>query len=134
MGYCIVLENSEFRIKTLDLAKAAQAIRGLHGSETIGDSSGRHFSWVDKGFHLLDGIDNLLKAWRWAPEFADDGSICGLEFEGEKSGDDEILFGALAPFVVADSFLMFLGEDGDRWRYLFDGKGMEIQYAKVVWE
>lgn len=51
--------DSKFFIKREDFAKVVKAIRDLHGRESIEDSSGRHFSWVDHDFYTKNNIMGL---------------------------------------------------------------------------
>ena len=50
-----------------------------------------------------------------------DRSVEGLAFEGTLLTELEDMFGTLAPHVRAGSWLEWLSDRGDRWRYDFDG-------------
>ena len=54
-----------------------------------------------------------------------------MEFIGEKYGDEEIFFAALAPFVEKDSYISFEGEDGCKWTWCFNGKEVRQSYIKA---
>ena len=54
-----------------------------------------------------------------------------LYFIGEKAGDERVLFNALAPFVQPSSFIHFRGEDGECWRWVFDGAKVKCDNAVV---
>lgn len=135
MGYYMDQQASKFEIKKENFDKALKAIKALAGEETITDGSGRHFSWVSTGEFL--NASNLywaIRAWRWDTKVDDLGNICDIAFIGEKSGDDEFLLNALAPFVEPGSFIEMRGEDGARWRWFFDGTQCIEQYPKeIVW-
>ena len=45
-----------------------------------------------------------------------------IYFDGEKLGDDAILFEAIAPYVKKGSFIEMNGEDGCIWQWQFNGK------------
>lgn len=64
-------------------------------------------------------LEGALKEIRYAPQYDKNGDICGIEFTGEKYGDEKIFFGALAPYVKDGSYLCFKGEDGETWKWLF---------------
>lgn len=135
MGYCIELRNSSFKIKSENKENTLKAIKGLAGQETIGDSSGRHFSWVNTpDFFFAKTLEEAMKAWRWAIYSNPDGDIDEISFCGQKLGDDEILFSAMAPFVENDSFLEMHGEDGSMWRWVFKDGKLEEKTATVSWE
>lgn len=134
MGYYIKLKAQKFSIKKENFDAALKAIQSLaNNKETITDSSGRHFSWVRQGFEELDTLPAILDEWRYIAKIDTEG-IYRLEFTGEKYGDDDLLFKTLAPYVEAGSYLEWLGEDGDKWRFTFDGKVMKQTRPKIVWE
>jgi len=131
MGYYMTLESSKFRIDVKNHRRAFKAIKALAGSETCGD----HFSWVDTtGFKKAKTLAAALEAWRWDVEMDGDYNIVGINFGGEKLGDDEILFRTVAPFVESGSYIEMRGEDGCLWRWRFDDGGFRTQDSKLVWE
>ena len=51
-----------------------------------------------------------------------------IYFEGEKYGDDDLIFNAIAPYVEDGSYIQMNGEDGAIWRWVFEnGKCVEKQ-------
>lgn len=44
----------------------------------------------------------------------------------------ELIVKALAPFMKAGNYLGFIGEDGEMWSYVFDGKGSYIYALPVI--
>ena len=135
MGYGMRMRESSFRIKAGNKGRALELARTLLGLETVQDSSGPHFSWVDRrSMEEAASIEEMLREWRWEPELNDDGDVVGLGFEGEKLGDDVRLWEAIAPSVEDGSFLEMVGEDGCIWRWWFDGLACEEQHGKVVFE
>lgn len=147
MGYCIQLVDQKFTIKKENKAKALEAIRALakQTSKMSGGSWGpggqersRHFSWVTTDdFVLAKTLEAALEAWRYEALFhhkdeKNEGDVVGINFSGEKLGDDKVLLDAIAPFVEDGSFLQFSGEDGGAWRWVFkDGKCTE---KAATWE
>jgi hypothetical protein len=110
-----------------------KAIQSLHGKETITDSGGKHFSWVDYNFYNIDNLKEMLEEWRWKPVFDDKGDIVKLEFWGEKIGDENLLFNAIAPCVTSGGYIQMMGEDHSEWRWVFeDGKCSDVSRGK--WE
>lgn len=55
-------------------------------------------------------------------------------FNGEKLGGYELdLYKSMAKFTN-DGYIEYLGEDGEKWRYVFkDGKCEEV-YPKLIWD
>ena len=122
-----------FRMDAKDFDKALKAIQALHGAESIADSGGRHFSWVGDKFHEINDFEEMMQEWRWRLEL-DTVGACGIQFEGEKIGDDQALFDAIAPWVKKGSYIEMHGEDGAIWRWTFDGEKCIEKSAKITFE
>jgi hypothetical protein len=127
MGYCIRASVKKFTIKEVNKRPALSAIRSLKDD---------HFSWVDAtAFKDVGTLEDMLKVWRWYPKTdPETGDVISLSFTGEKLGDDDVLFKTLGPFVEEGSEIIFGGEDGDSWKYKFNGKEMLEVKSRLVWE
>ena len=124
MGYCIHMEDGYIAMKQGDKKKALAAIKKL-GSQ----------SWVNgDSVNRCKTLRAAMEEWSWPIEEDEDDNVVGIYFHGEKAGAEGQLFEAIAPWVEEGSFIHIVGEDGAHSRYLFDGKGCEEQYAKLVWE
>jgi len=135
MGYYIDQEEVHFFIAKKDHVKALEAIHNLAGKETISDSGGRHFSWVNTDCFLsAKTLTDALEVWRWTAEEDAEGNITYLYFEGQKLGDDLILFEAIAPYVKEGSYICMRGEDGEHWRWFFENDMCVEQTGKVVYD
>jgi hypothetical protein len=135
MGYYMELMESNFSIAPENQAAALKAIKSLAGKETNHGSTGDYFSWVDtKDFLNAQTLEEALSVWRWETEIDAYDNVTISEFTGEKLGDDELLFQAIAPYVDKDSFIQMQGEDGSIWRWVFDGNNVEEIQAKLVFE
>ena len=127
MGYCMKQRGSRFRMAAEKLPAALAAVQALAEQKTS-------FQWVDSNFAQASTVAEILEAWRWEGEFDPiTGDLTDIHFIGEKLGDEEILFQALAPFVDKESFIEMEGEDGDLWRWTFDGQQMIEQVARITW-
>lgn len=94
----------------------------------------RWFSWVNLDQVLeAKSLSDALSAWRWETHQNEEGDIVFLSFRGEKSGQDDILFKAISPFVKEGSYVSMRGEDGAIWRWYFNGQTCIEQEGKVVW-
>lgn len=51
-----------------------------------------------------------------------------------KAGQEDLLMETMAPFIAPNSSVEWRGEDGERYRWEFDGTGMKVQYAVYSWE
>lgn len=118
MGYSVDMVTSQFRIAAANKGPALAALQQLAATES-------HIAWVElrrvaEARSLADAIDEF----GWSVEIDDlaGGDLVGIRFEAEKIGDEDKLFGALAPFVQAGSFIEMRGEDGEAWRWVFDGQ------------
>lgn len=78
-------------------------------------------------------IEHVFEAFGFFVEFNGHGDLYDVWYEHEKfHGDDlEKFFNAIAPFVVAGSYITFEGEDSSFWAYYFDGKMWE-EYAGEI--
>lgn len=92
-----------------------------------------HFSWVDlEVVQRAVTVVDALREWRWGCHASGQGFAIG-EFLGEKSGDDLTMFCAIAPFVRAGDYIEMDGEDGARWRWVFDGATCHEVTPHVTW-
>jgi hypothetical protein len=143
MGYMILVGKTNIRIKNENKQAALRAAHALQGQETCkttpeqdklfeeiyGQPGGDHFMWVDPHvFRNATTLEEVLTEWRWTPVVdPDTGDITFLEFTGQKRGDDELLFRALAPYIEAGSYIHFTGEyTRENWQFVFDGKEMKV--------
>jgi len=143
MGYCVTADIGVISFSGENIQKALDAINALHTesamilNEACKDSSGRHYAWVDYPKGGFTSLEDALDEWRYQTYTAiDTGTVMVEEFEGEKWGDDEILWTALAPFIDPHVYatITWVGEDHAMWRYEFiDGKVVET-YAAITWE
>lgn len=121
MSYGMKQRGSNFFIAAENKPAALEAIKEL---------SGRHFDWV-KTFIDARTLEIALQAWRWGTETDDENNIMEITFEGQNSGDEKILFTAIAPFVREGSYIEMVGEEGDLWRWTFKGGQMEEQSGRI---
>jgi hypothetical protein len=132
MGYDIHAREQNFRIPADKKAAALKALKKAGVPVKEGITS------------LEDALENL----GWSPDVVlqkkdkrgrkrktiGAGDIVGLYFEREHLTDEvEDTLDAIAPFVDADSYLEFEGEDMNVWRYLFDGKKVDEIYPTIDW-
>jgi hypothetical protein len=95
----------------------------------------KYFSWVSTAEVLgAVSLSNAMRAFRWAVELDAEGNITAICFVGEKLGDDEHFFGAIAEFVDDGSFVEMLGEDGSSWRWIFSGGKFAVKRGPVSWD
>jgi len=124
----VSLENlaGSFFIDGLDKERAR---RELRQRIPAGQHSYVRDEWRDAGT-----LEELLFCWRWQADVdPESGDVVDLHFCGENVGEDEVMFGALAPFVRAGSYLE-MDAEGDRWLWSFDGAALETKRATISYE
>jgi hypothetical protein len=135
MGTSLEYVGSDFRIPKARHAEALEAIKALAGQETIADGSGAHFSWIlTQSFVDARTLEEALQAWRWDPSLDEDGDIDGLlDFQGEKWGDDDVLWAALAPFVDDGGFIEVIVEF-EAMRWVFRGGKVQHVWGRITFD
>lgn len=119
MGYSVSQTDSKFTVKASNLPAALAAAT----------------AWTALS---LSSVAEALGEDGWeATVDQQTGDITDIAFQGEKMypadlGEDDLLF-HLAPFVEPGSYIEMRGEDGKRWRWLFDGTSVKIKFAKISW-
>ena len=103
-----------------------------------GDGLAAALAALQKAFTQMDvqGTSIFADAMRhcsWSVSLAAAGNVTGIFFEGQNWGEDEELFDAISPWVEAGSFIEMRGEDGDLWRWIFDGKSCKQVSPETVW-
>lgn len=131
----MIFLEQEFHIAREFQASALEAVSELMGSKPDGTSSNRHFAFV-KELELITGhsLADTLRAWRWLVELDSDGNIQSIDFTGEKRGDDEMLFGAIAPYVRPGSHIVMACDNGEVWRWFFDGQIVRRQPGQITFD
>jgi hypothetical protein len=115
MGYSMSQQGSKFFMKTENKPQALKSLK-------------ENFK-LDKFKLFEDAIEDM----RWEPELDEEYNVIDLQFSGTNCWDDFDTLNAIAPFVEKDSYIEMLGEDGDRWRWNFDGEKCVEKHAKVSW-
>ena len=131
MGYYMEQRDSDFTIKQENIQKAWDALIKLF------ETKKRHYSWVDTRSVLeASSFRDAMEEARWVIYYDNNREdVCGILFNGEKYGGDEIIIlGAIAPYVEDGSYIEMSGEDGAIWRWVFNDGDIEEKNAKIVWE
>lgn len=128
MGYCVEIEDSKFKFKSENSDILMKKVKDKFIAGEIGDR------WLDVDYILeCDNIEDFFYELRLA--LHENNGMYYLDyFVGEKLGDYELeLYSCIAEFVE-DGYLEYLGEDGEKWRYVFeDGECKEV-YPTINWE
>lgn len=143
MGYCMWQDDCNFVIKAANFPAALQAIKDLMVNKEDMDGSSwsgevhteRWYSFVHTDAVMeSETLIDALSAWRWDAQTRGDGDIYFISFTGEKSGQDKLLFRAIAPYVKNGSYICMRGEDGALWRWYFEDGTCKDQEGRVIYE
>ncbi|MEJ7804107.1 MAG: hypothetical protein WKH68_12180 [Candidatus Limnocylindria bacterium] len=127
MGYRIEQMSGEFRIPADKRADALKAVQAMNPTDA-------RFSWVDQDEVVqAETLVDALWAWWWEAVQDPEGNIVDIAFVGEKAGDDEVLFAAIAPYVDVGSYIQMQGEDAEIWRWVFTGAAFREDYPTITW-
>lgn len=132
MGYYMDQVDSKFSISLENESKALAALKAF-----LKDckEKGRNLGWVNIDVALKKkAFAPMMGECRWDVEEDGEGKINGIQFNGEKlSGDEISVFKAIAPFVDEGSYIEMNGEEGARWRWIFqDGDCIE-KHPEIIW-
>lgn len=138
MGYYVRAYCSPFRMKKKNFDEAYRLmceLNNLPDSVKNGCGGGeRWFSWMDAKYpETCADFIAILDALGFHPEFdKSTGDIADLEYDS-KIGQEDLFFRAIGHLVEPNSFIYWEGEDGAKWRWVFDGKGMSTQHGLVTY-
>lgn len=143
MSYCIIQTGNDFEIKAADVKPAKAALIKLFETDSM-------FDWMttpsDEKATICPCCQQTLPTTGYG-DFAhymremgfdvewENGAVSALQFEGEKEPDGLMLmFNTLAAFVVDGSWIEFTGEDGEKWRYIFNDGEVKQKNAHILWD
>lgn len=136
MGYCINQVDSKFRIPAARKAEALAIMKTMDPAQKgAGYWDGRRqWSWVDQAnVNKANSLEEAMTEWRYVPTVDAEGNITDVTFEGQKLGQEDVLFALLAPFVEEGSFIEMEGEDRSVWRWIFKGGVVKEVSPTVEW-
>lgn len=122
------MDLCEVQIPPAKCEAALEAIKKMH-------EGGISSSWVD-GPTVLKAktLIEALSEWRYESDLDDDtGDMVISCFTGEKLGDDEQLWEALAPYVKSGAVIDCRGEDDARWRWAFEEGKLQNEDSVEFW-
>jgi hypothetical protein len=146
MGYCMDLRAAKFHVAADKKDAALAAIKNIMGPENRpkmhggswegGKQTGWWYSWV-KCEDVLKciSLDSAMALWGWPVDVdTATGDIDGIRFDGEKIGQEDEMFKAIAPFVTSGSWVEMQGEDGTLWRWSWCDGVFREQNARILWD
>ena len=121
MSYTIEQKDTQFFMDNSTLESARKAI--------LTAMSG--FDWFKKRNALT--LEAAAAQCGWALEFDNADNVIGIEHLHEYEGQEKKLFEALAPYVKPGSYIQMIGEDGELWRWVFDGSNCIKKTPTITW-
>jgi len=154
MGYYVGMEMSGMIIPADKVDDCLAAINALFSDENLENKAGggtfnasftedtpvrerKHYSWVNTPKDGFKDLKSAFEEWRYEGNFDDAGNFVIEYFDGEKWGDDEILFDTIAPFIDGGEhggLITVHGEENEKWRYVFENGDMREEKGIIVWE
>lgn len=132
MGYCIRMTKSTISISKENSIKMMDML-----SKYIEDNK-PDWMWIDiesLNEHCKShDFEEVMYDLRYNVVFYEGDEIYKIDyFSGEKFGDEYEIFPMLAPYIN-NGYIQMLGDDGNRWRWVFkDGKFDEKQ-PTISWD
>jgi len=121
-------KGSQFYISSTDKEDALTALKDFAKTHN-------QLMWVDNDILMAaTTLKDALQECRWNVEEDDRGNIVDIYFDGEKIGNDELIFNSIAKYIRSDSYIQMLGEDGCMWRWVFYRARCKQIYPTVEWE
>ena len=130
MGYCITLMYADVLISLDREDEALESIKDY--------TKGKTYGWVsDDEVQSAETLQDVLQAFRFDTSVGEVEGFRSIDhFNGEKH-NESVEFG-IGPALagIAHGSLEWLGEDGERWRDVWDGIDgtYRQQNARIVWE
>lgn len=122
MGYYVAVDSQDFAIIKQQQPAALEAVKRVKSY------------WVEnEKIQEAETLEDALREWNFTVSTDSQGSIVEFDTESQKWGQQGLLFRALAPYVQDNSYLEFVGEDHERWRYLFCNGKLFIEEGQLSW-
>ena len=143
MGYFVFLQDADFRIASKNFNSCLSAMNKLNDYDAIkrGGCLGadevrpdgfnynpnKWFSWLDPNYpEKAKTLRELF--WELGFDFSlEDGDYLKITGYDNKMGQESLFFDVIAPWVEPGSYIDWIGEDKDSWRWSFDGEKMLIK-------
>lgn len=92
----------------------------------------RWFSWMSAHYHKnLKNLTEILEALGFTVTFDEKGNLIDLSYS-DKTGNEDIFFCAIAPYIENDTEIVWNGEEGDKWKWSFQNGEMFTHSSKVM--
>lgn len=134
MGYDVMTEEAQLRIRAEDKDSAYRAVCAINapeynhlkrgGSFGPGEEREYWYSWMPADYPSeTNSLEQVLELLGFELAHDDNGDIIDLSYY-QKTGNEDIFMLALAPYVEDGSYILWQGEDGERWMWKFQNGTM----------
>ena len=121
MGYQIYMREVDLRIRKENFEAALNALKEAFVSDR---------TWTE----YLKSLEDAMSDFGYIPEYDEEGSINGFEYEGKCLRGDYEFWTALAPYVEEGCYLEVEGDDLEIWRWKFRNGKVVVQYPTFLWD
>jgi len=121
MGYQIYMREVDLRIRKENFEAALNALKEAFVSDR---------TWTEH----LKSLEDAMSDFGYIPEYDENGSIDGFEYEGKRLRGDYEFWTALAPYVEEGCYLEVEGDDLEIWRWKFRNGKVVVQYPTFLWD
>ena len=131
MGYHVKQKSAEFLIRYENFDAASQALIAFaQKTEKI--------DWVDKKALIFackrHDFYSAMDECHWECD-GDENGINEINYRGEtRCYNDHDILNVIAPFAESGSYIEMAGENGDMWRWRFNGRECIEEKAVVIYE
>ena len=148
MGYYISQRDCSFKIKSENKTKALEVLNQFEID--VDNNLPKHHNTLEE--KLEEWFGEVITAEKEAEKIEGELSDTDFDWKRKNPDDDEIdivaiLWGgdkyygllddflqALAPFVEKGSWIEMQGEEGEIWRWYFDGETLQTIEARIVFD
>jgi len=141
MGYYVNITESKIRIPEEHFGAAYDALCAINAPEynhlKNGGSHGPDgqtaywYSWMPENYPAeTETLVDILDLLGFDLGYDMDGSIVELGYDN-KTGNEDVFFMALAPFIEDGSWVMWKGEDGAMWGWEFADGRMYLRSVEI---
>lgn len=154
MGYYVEVVAGEVIIPKRNLTKAYKAMCELNKKHDLkcggrydfgedertetdkkGKTNGipsRWFSWMDYDYdRTCKTADEIIDQLGFFTDTDEKGNLHVIGYDA-KTGQEDLFFKAIAPYVLQKSYLDWMGEDGSTYRWTFKGGQFKSVNGEVV--
>lgn len=95
-------------------------------SKSVSDDANYWFRWLEWNYdELVDSLEEFLDKLDFGTEKTENGDLV-IDDYANKTGDEELFFRVLAPFIESGSYIEWETDYNSKYRWDFDGKEMTV--------